>query len=114
MAVLIVIDQPPYGRWSGRESLDMAFALAAFDHPVSVLFRGDGVLWLASDQDGSALDQKTASKNLGAATVFGVEGLYCDANAMNRYGIEQSLPPGTESVHPEPAFYQRFSQVIQL
>ena len=83
MPVLIVIDQPPYGRWDGRESLDMAFALAAFDKPVSLLFRGSGVFWLLSNQAGAAIDQKTVSSNLGAAPVFGVENLYADARVVD-------------------------------
>lgn len=117
MTILVVIDHAPYGRWSGRESLDIAFALAAFDQPVSLLFRGDGVLWLIPDQDGTALDQKTASKNLGAAAIFGVETLYGDSAAMARYDLLDAistLPPGTEAVTPDASFYQRFSQVIQL
>ena len=41
MGMLIIIDQPPYGTWAGREALDMAFSLAAFDQPASLLFTGD-------------------------------------------------------------------------
>lgn len=50
---LIVIDSPPYGDWRGREALDMAFSLAAFDRPVALLFRGEGVNWLRPGQKAS-------------------------------------------------------------
>lgn len=51
MSTLIVIDQPPYGSWAGREALDMAFSLAAFDQPVTLLFCGAGVNWLRKGQE---------------------------------------------------------------
>jgi tRNA 2-thiouridine synthesizing protein C len=84
---LIIIDQPPYGGWAGREALDMAFALAAFDRPVSLLFTGAGVNWLRKSQTTSGIDQKSVEKNLSAAPVFGVETLYADAAACLRYGL---------------------------
>ena len=46
VSTLIMIDQAPYGTWSGREALDMAFSLAAFDQAASLLFTGAGVHWL--------------------------------------------------------------------
>lgn len=113
MPVLIVIDQPPYGRWDGRESLDMAFALAAFDKPVSLLFRGSGVFWLLSNQAGAAIDQKTVSSNLGAAPVFGVENLYADARALTTWPTETMLIPDIKVITPDPDFYRSFTQVIQ-
>ena len=78
MSTLIVIDQPPYGTWAGREALDMAFSLAAFDQPVSLLFTGAGVNWLRKLQQTSEIEQKSVEKNLSAAPIFG---------ACTRYGL---------------------------
>ena len=50
MTTLIVIDQPPYGSWAGRDALDMTFSLAAFDQPAAMLFLGAGVNWLCKGQ----------------------------------------------------------------
>ena len=87
MSTLIVIDQPPYGTWAGREALDMAFSLAAFDQPVSLLFMGAGVNWLRKFQETSEVEQKSVAKNLSAAAIFGVEAIYADADACNRYSL---------------------------
>ncbi|MBW0146318.1 DsrE family protein [Marinobacter arenosus] len=87
MPTLIIIDQPPYGAWSGREALDMAFSLAAFDQPVSLLFTGAGVNWLRKGQTPSAIEQKSVEKNLAAAPVFGIEQILADRNSCERYGI---------------------------
>lgn len=110
---LIVIDSPPYGDWRGREALDMAFSLAAFDRPVALLFRGEGVNWLRPGQEGAAIDQKTVSRNLGAARMFGVEALYADSSALARFAVT-SPDPEVTSVEPDSEFYRRFSKVVQL
>ncbi len=88
MSTLIVIDQPPYGGWAGREALDMAFSLAAFDQPVSLLFCGAGVNWLRKGQEPGTVRQKSVEKNLAAAPIFGVEALLADSDDCNRYGLE--------------------------
>lgn len=114
MNTLVVIDQAPYGAWNGREALDMAFSLAAFDQPVSILFRGAGVNWLRPGQDATAIGQKTVSRNLAAAPVFGIETLLADATALARYGLTGAeLPEGVTAVELSYDTYQPFDQVIQ-
>ena len=66
-----MIDQPPYGTWAGREALDMAFSLAAFDQSVTLLFAGAGVNWLRKEQSAESIQQKSVVKNLSAAPIFG-------------------------------------------
>lgn len=87
MSTLIVIDQPPYGTWAGREALDMAFSLAAFDRSVSMLFTGAGVNWLRKAQEAAEIEQKSVEKNLSAAPIFGVEVMYADATSCTQYGL---------------------------
>lgn len=87
---LFVIDRSPYGDWSGREVLDMAFSAAAFDQPVALLFTGAGVHWLSSGQQPTGIEQKTVSRNLSAATLFGIEALYADQASLDRFGAEQT------------------------
>lgn len=88
MSTLIVIDQSPYGTWSGREALDMAFSLAAFDQNVSLLFTGAGVNWLRRHQETGEVEQKSVEKNLSAAPVFGIETMYADAASCTRFGLK--------------------------
>ena len=111
--LLMVIDTPPYGDWRGREALDMAFSLAAFDRPVALLFRGSGVNWLRPGQEGVAISQKTVSRNLGAARMFGVTALFADTEALTRFAVD-SPSPEVEKVTPDAGFYRDFSQVVQL
>ena len=88
MKTLIVIDQPPYGSLTGRELMDMAFSLSAFDRNVDILFTGTGVNWLRGNQDPAALQQKNAAKNLSAAHIFGVERLLASTDDLERYQVD--------------------------
>ena len=113
MHTLIVIDRPPYGSWSGRESLDMAFSLAAFDQPVSLLFVGEGVLWLSQRQDASAIAQKSVERNLKAAAIFGIEALMADQSACQRFGLgEETLIDGVETVTDLRVTMRRYDHVV--
>lgn len=89
MKTLVIINQAPYGDWGGREALDMAFSLAAFDQPVALLFTGDGVNWLRREQEAAAISQKAVDRNLAAATIFGVTALYADHQSCHRFGLDQ-------------------------
>lgn len=89
---LFVIDRAPYGDWSGREALDMAFSAAAFDQSVALMFTGAGVHWLRDGQQPAAIEQKTASRNLSAAALFGIEALYADQASLDRFNIAQIEP----------------------
>ena len=90
MNTLIVVDQPPYGSWAGREALDMVFSLAAFDQPSALLFLGPGVNWLRVNQVPPGINQKSAEKNLSAAPLFGVEAILADRSACERYGLTEA------------------------
>lgn len=87
MSTLIIVDQPPYGNWAGREALDMVFSLAAFDQPAALLFTGAGVNWLRKQQAPDAIGQRSVEKNLSAAPMFGVEEILADAASCERFGL---------------------------
>ncbi|MCH8499001.1 MAG: DsrE family protein [Marinobacter sp.] len=88
MKTLIVIDQPPYGSLLGRELMDMAFSLSAFDRRVDILFAGAGVNWLRDNHQPELLQQKNAAKNLSAAQIFGVERLLASTADLKRFQID--------------------------
>jgi len=88
MRTLVVVDQAPYGNWTGREALDMVFSLAAFDQPAALLFLGTGVNWLRAGQNPEAIGQKSLEKNLAAAPVFGVSDIYACETSCRRFGLD--------------------------
>jgi tRNA 2-thiouridine synthesizing protein C len=98
VSTLIIIDQSPYGSWEGREALDMAFSLAAFDQPVSLMFCGAGVNWLRQGQDAAEVEQKSVERNLAAAPSFGGDALLADRSACGQYGLTETDLPDHVSV----------------
>tara|TARA_B100002003_G_scaffold128537_1_gene118810 strand:- start:4260 stop:4610 length:351 start_codon:yes stop_codon:yes gene_type:complete len=113
MTTLIVIDQPPYGSWTGREALDMTFSLAAFDQPAAMLFLGAGVNWLCKGQAADAVGQKSVAKNLSAAALFGVEQILVDAQACAQYGLEfDDLLSGSMPSESISETLSQFSRVV--
>lgn len=112
MTTLIVIDQAPYGSWSGREGLDMAFSLAAFDQSCALLFSGAGVNWLRAGQQPDGLGQKSVAQNLGAAAIFGVAALYADTHACQHYRLtDDTMVANVTRITPDHAFMSGFEKV---
>ncbi|MDX1455983.1 MAG: DsrE family protein [Marinobacter sp.] len=113
MTVLIVIDQSPYGNWSGREALDMALSLAAFDQPVSLLFTGPGINWLRKHQNPAPIQQKGVNRNLAGATVFGIEELLADQAALQQYGLQSDdLLDGVAITEAGAGLYANYLHVV--
>lgn len=87
---LIVCDRPPYSSQAGTESLDLAAAAAAFDMPVQVLLRGDGVYAALTGQAPQALHQKSAARRLDALEIYGVQGVFADYGSLLTRGLSQA------------------------
>ncbi|WP_421910837.1 DsrE family protein [Marinobacter sp.] len=115
METLVIISHAPYCDWTGRESLDMAFSLAAFDQPVTLLFTGEGVNWLRKAQQADAVQQKSVEKNLSAAPIFGVSALMADHKACERYGLdEENMMPGVTVADLCADLLEHYAHVVNL
>ncbi len=115
METLVIISRAPYCDWTGRESLDMAFSLAAFDQPVTLLFTGEGVNWLRKTQQADAVQQKSVEKNLSAAPIFGVSDLMADHQACERYGLnEENMMPGITTTDLCAELLEHYAHVVNL
>jgi len=113
MGMLIIIDQPPYGTWAGREALDMAFSLAAFDQPASLLFTGAGVNWLRKTQNTADIEQKSLEKNLAAAPIFGIEAILAVRTACHRYNLSsEAMINGVQLTASNAELLAQYSQTV--
>lgn len=114
---LIVVDAAPYGSLACREALDVALALGAFDQTVSLLLRGPAVNCLRRDQDSGAIDQKSLAKNLGAASLYGVEAILATADDLKRYGLDgeaSDVPFAAVETAKVDAIINQYDRVIQF
>jgi tRNA 2-thiouridine synthesizing protein C len=93
MSTLVILRHTPYGSSLAKASIDVAFAAAAFEQPVDLLFLGDGVLQLHPDQDGHPLGVKTIGRQLAALPLYGISRVYVDSEAAARYKLDLSRSP---------------------
>ncbi|WP_019530318.1 sulfurtransferase complex subunit TusC [Dasania marina] len=80
--LLIICRRPPYGNSLAREAIDIALAAGAFEQDISLLFIGDGLWQLNSQQDSAALALKNHGKALTALPLYGIENIYVQAEAL--------------------------------
>lgn len=72
-SICFIFDKAPYGNQSGRELLDICLMSCAFDMPITVIFKNQGVLQLLKNQQPEILSMKNHSKTFQALELYGVE-----------------------------------------
>ena len=91
MPNIIVIQQhSPFSSSHGREALDMILALAAVEHNVSVLFRGDAVYQLLATEQHADFNLKAYPRSFKLFALYDVEQLYVCRQALTERGIAPS------------------------
>lgn len=85
--VLVVLCEPPHAGARARERIDLVLMALAFELEVSVVFVGAGVLQLLrpDDRADSVHDHGAA---LGSLALYGIHGVYAEAEALRRYRLE--------------------------
>lgn len=74
MKTLVIVTQPPYQSRLANEQIEAIMSLALFDIDHSVVFLGDGLLWLIPGQQ--ATSNHSIDKQLQALPMYGSESLY--------------------------------------
>jgi tRNA 2-thiouridine synthesizing protein C len=87
---LVITSSAPYGSAQAREATDLALATALFDQKVSLLFQGDGVFQLLTDQNPASIEQKNLSAMQQALPLYDVEDLFYCAESLQERGIDQN------------------------
>ena len=87
--ILFLLRQPPYGSSHALEALETVLVAGVFDQQVSVLFSGDGVWQLVSDQDGSAVNRRTVGRIIKALPQYDVTALYACAQSLRNRALSR-------------------------
>src|SRR5690554_2434330 len=103
--VLISIETPPT---LDLEAAELALALAAFDIPVKVVFRNQGLFWLL-DQAPRKLGGKSAAKVLSSFALYVIEEMYAVENEVKEFDININDLPTLNKVKSN----SELTQVIQ-
>ena len=88
--ILILQRHAPYGSSIAREGLDFILTSAAYDQNLTVLFLGDGVFQLISNQDSKAIELKNHASALEVLPLYDVENLYVIEEDLNDRAINKN------------------------
>lgn len=85
---LLIFKHPPYGTSSARDLLDIALTCSVFEQSISLLFIGDGVLQLLSNQHSAPLRQKNLNALHSSLAMYDIESIYVEDSALRYHGID--------------------------
>lgn len=86
--ILVLQQHSPFNSSHGREALDLVLALAAVEHNVSVLFRGDAVYQLLSTSDHADFKLKAYPRSFKLFSLYDVEQVFVCATSLGERGIK--------------------------
>ncbi|MFK8067862.1 MAG: sulfurtransferase complex subunit TusC [Gammaproteobacteria bacterium] len=87
---LFINRKSPYESAHAQEALDMAYALSAFEHKVSLVFMDEGVLQILRDQDSTEIGIKNFSPAFRAWQDYEIDQLYVDEESLKKRAIKTS------------------------
>jgi tRNA 2-thiouridine synthesizing protein C len=86
-SILILCRRAPYGTSLARGAIELALAASAFDQKVALIFTGDGVWQLLSEQDSATAMIKNHGKLLSALPLYDIGSIYIDAESCRERNI---------------------------
>ena len=88
-AIALNIARSPYKGSSVVEAIDSALVAAVFESDVSLIFRGEGVFCLITEQDARSLGLKTMSKVLSALETYDIQKVYACSSSLAQYNLSE-------------------------
>ncbi len=86
--ITLVARRTPYGGDKARQTLDIAFAAAVFDHEVRYVFIGDGVWQLKKEQSASEIDRKPHAAALETLELYGIDKIYALQDSLSERQLD--------------------------
>ncbi|WP_028304067.1 sulfurtransferase complex subunit TusC [Oceanospirillum maris] len=87
--LLIMFRKAPIGTSWAREALDLALVGAAFGQHVSLLFMGDGVYQLLTNQQPESVGQKGTQAMMKALPMYDIEQIFVSQQCLADRGLTQ-------------------------
>ncbi len=87
---LFINRKSAYQSSHAQEALDMAYALSAFEHKVSLVFMDEGVLEIMRDQDPAEIGIKNFSPAFHAWQDYEIDQLYVEEESLKKRAIKTS------------------------
>jgi tRNA 2-thiouridine synthesizing protein C len=116
-ATLIIINSSPFAGSSARTGIELMLTMAAFERPVNLLLKGEGIghllpleistLSLVTNEAKNLPKIKNHALNIVALPLYGIAEIYVDGQALNR--TEQNILHLTKQ---NPALNQNHGELI--
>jgi tRNA 2-thiouridine synthesizing protein C len=87
----IINSSSPHGRANGRESLDLALAMSAFNESLSLFFIDDGVYQLLAGHAPGEILQKHYQPLFKMLALYDVENIYVCLASLNERGLTHEM-----------------------
>ncbi len=90
------------------EALEMAMAMAAFEHEVCLIFQGQGIFWLMKAQEARKPGGKSPAKVISALPMYDCDAIFYiedDLRALN-------IPAADISPQAKPISHPRFTELL--
>jgi len=87
----IINSSSAHGRTNGRESLDLALAMSAFNESLSLFFIDDGVYQLLAEQAPREILQKHYQPLFKMLELYDVESVYVCVRSLNERGLTREM-----------------------
>ena len=114
MSAAILHTQPSGSSVAGQEALECAFALSSLEIEVALLFQGDGIWQLMTDQNTAINGFKTHSKSYSALPFYDITAVFVCEDSLKQRDIATSnliIPVTHLSLA---AFNERLNQYQQI
>lgn len=118
--VLVIVAKAPHGTFYVQEALDVMFIMTAYEIDLSVLFTGDGVLALKSNQNTKAIGTKGFMASIGALTDWDIKEVFVDADAMRARDLSQDMlvsigndEDTDEALYPRPLEHDEVNALLE-
>ena len=85
--IAVLLTQPPYGQQCAADGIEFALASTNYGHECRVIFCGEGVYQLLSQQSPS--QQKNHLKQANVLPFYDIDDIYVCKQSMNTLGISQ-------------------------
>jgi len=90
---LILLQSAPYSGSLARSSLDLALSFAVFSQRPQLLFCGDAVLGLQSQQNAGAIGRKSLRKVIDSFPLYDIDTVFFEQSSLAQHGLcAESFP----------------------
>ncbi|WP_417594923.1 sulfurtransferase complex subunit TusC [Oceanospirillum sp.] len=89
--LLIIFRKAPIGTSWAREAIDLALVGAAFGQQATLLFMGDGVYQLLSNQQPDQVEQKGTQAMMKALPMYDIDQVFVCEKSLSERGLTTNL-----------------------